>query len=66
MGCYGDSSTFFYIDDELTSQKSYLWASTACYWDSFTFLYVDDIHTSQETHLCAPRPVTGIALLPSF
>jgi hypothetical protein len=50
-GLLGDSITFLYVDDVLTSQETHLWASTACYGDSFTFSYVDDVRTSQEIYL---------------
>jgi hypothetical protein len=35
--CYGDRFTFFYVDDDSTSQETHVRASTAFYGDSFTF-----------------------------
>jgi hypothetical protein len=59
MACYGDGFTFLYVDDVRTSQKTYVWASTAYYADRFTLLYVNDVRTSQETHLWASMACYG-------
>jgi hypothetical protein len=51
--CYGDTFTFFYVDDVCTSQEAHIRGSMACYGDNFFLLYVDDIRTTQETHMWA-------------